>query len=38
MGVLVEIGIAKEITGQRRNRIFSYEAYLNILNEGGAPL
>lgn len=31
---LSELGIMKEITGRQRNRIFSYEAYLNILAEG----
>lgn len=35
---LVEIGIARELTGQRRNRVFVYDAYLNILNEGGEAL
>jgi len=35
---LVEAGIARELTGQRRNRVFSYKAYLSILNEGGEPL
>jgi Fic family protein len=35
---LVDAGIARELTGQRRNRIFSYDAYLSILNEGGEPL
>lgn len=35
---LVEAGIARELTGQRRNRIFSYDAYLSILNEGAEPL
>jgi Fic family protein len=38
MALLVEAGIARELTGQRRNRIFSYDAYLSILNEGGEPL
>jgi len=38
MAMLVETGIARELTGQRRNRVFSYDAYLAILNEGGAPL
>ena len=38
MAMLVETGIARELTGQRRNRIFSYDAYLTILNEGGEPL
>ena len=35
---LVDAGIARELTGQRRNRVFLYSAYLAILNEGGEPL
>jgi Fic family protein len=35
---LVATGIARELTGQRRNRVFLYDAYLAILNEGGEPL
>ncbi len=31
---LKDIGILREITGKRRNRIFAYQAYLDILNEG----
>ena len=31
-------GIARELTGQRRNRVFVYDAYLAILSEGGQPL
>lgn len=38
MARLVEAGIARELTGQRRNRVFAYDAYLSILNEGGEPL
>lgn len=38
MQILVDLGIARELTGQRRNRVFVYGAYLDILNEGGAPL
>jgi hypothetical protein len=34
MDALVQLGIARERTGQRRNRIFAYDHYLNILNEG----
>ena len=34
MGVLVTHGIAREITGKRRNRLFVYDQYLSILNEG----
>jgi len=35
---LVELGIAREITGGRRNRLFAYDAYLAILGEGMEPL
>ena len=35
---LVELGIAREITGGRRNRLFAYDAYLAILSEGTEPL
>ncbi|ROZ64865.1 Fic family protein [Ramlibacter sp. WS9] len=38
MVALVEMGIARELTGQRRNRVFVYDAYLNVLNEGGEAL
>ena len=34
----VEMGLVKELTGQHRNRLFSYPAYLNILSEGTQPL
>ena len=32
--VLVEMGIARELTGRRRNRVFAYDRYLAILSEG----
>jgi len=35
---LVEQGIAREITGGRRNRLFAYDAYPAILSEGTEPL
>jgi Fic family protein len=38
MLALVEMGIARELTGGRRNRVFVYEAYLGVLNEGGEAL
>jgi Fic family protein len=38
MQQLVKVGIAHELTGQRRNRVFSYDAYLGVLNEGGESL
>ena len=30
---LVKLQIVKEITGNRRNRIFAYESYLKLLND-----
>ncbi|NMM19479.1 MAG: Fic family protein [Rhodoferax sp.] len=38
MLTLVKMNIARELTGQRRNRVFVYDAYLHILNEGGEAL
>ena len=38
MESLIELGIAKELTGKARNRVFSYAAYLAALQEGGEPL
>jgi hypothetical protein len=35
---LVADGVARELTGQRRNRVFAYDAYLNVMNEGAEPL
>ena len=34
MDLLVEMKIAREHTGKRRNRLFIYDGYLGILNEG----
>ena len=34
MGVLAELGIAQEITGRGRNRLFAYGDYLEVLSEG----
>jgi len=31
-------GIVRELTGGRRNRVFAYDEYLKILNEGAEPL
>ncbi len=38
MDALLSLGIARELTGQRRNRVFAYQRYLDILNEGTEPL
>ena len=35
MELLVDLGIARELTGKRRNRLFVYDRYLAVLNEGG---
>jgi Fic family protein len=35
---LQRLDILNEITGRQRGRVFTYTAYLNILNEGTAPL
>ena len=32
------LGILREITGKHRRRLFAYEAYMSILNEGTEPL
>ena len=34
MDLLVTQGIVREITGKRRNRMFVYDQYLSVLNEG----
>lgn len=35
---LEQLGIVREITGGARNRIFAYDAFLEILSEGAEPL
>ncbi len=35
---LTSIGIVREITGRKRNRVYGYDAYLKILAEGTEPL
>jgi Fic family protein len=34
MGLLAELGIARELTGRKRNRVFVYDRYLALLGEG----
>ncbi|MBI5708743.1 MAG: Fic family protein [Candidatus Eisenbacteria bacterium] len=36
--VLVELGIVREVTGKKRHRIYRYDAYMKILDEGTEPL
>lgn len=38
MEQFIKHGIARETTGKRRNRLFVYDKYLSILNEGAEPL
>jgi Fic family protein len=38
MEALAKLNIAREITGQKRNRIFAYDRYLTILTEGTEPI
>jgi hypothetical protein len=35
---LGRLGILREITGRERRRLFVYEPYLQILNEGTEPI
>jgi Fic family protein len=34
---LCKLGVTRELTGHKRNRVFSYPAYIAILNEGTEP-
>jgi hypothetical protein len=34
MQVLERLGVARELTGKRRKRLFGYDRYVAILNEG----
>jgi len=38
MESLTTLGIAREITGRKRDRVFAYDRYIAILNEGTEPL
>jgi len=38
LAFLEDIDIVKEVTGKQRNKIFTYRAYLEILNQGTEPL
>lgn len=35
---LEQLGVVREVTGHKRNRVYVYDQYLDILNEGGEPL
>ena len=34
---LTRLRIARELTGKQRNRVFAYDGYLAVLNEGAQP-
>jgi hypothetical protein len=36
--VLLELGVVREMTGKQRRRIYSYDRYLEVLNQGTEPL
>ncbi len=38
MKVLTALRVARELTGRKRNRLFGYDRYMAILNEGTEPL
>jgi Fic family protein len=38
LDVLIEVGIVREITGKKRRRVYQYEGYMSVLNEGTEPL
>ena len=38
LGVLEGIGVVREVTGKKRHRVYHYDAYMEILNEGAEPL
>jgi Fic family protein len=38
MDLLVELGVARELTGRRRNRLFAYDGYVAVLSEGTEAL
>ena len=35
---LEQLGVVRELTGQRRNRVYAYQRYIDILSEGTEPL
>lgn len=35
---LAQLGVVSELSGQQRNRLYSYTAYINLMNQGTEPL
>ncbi len=38
LGEMEKLGLIREITGRKRDRVFAYWPYIEILNEGAEPL
>ena len=38
MDALVAMGLVRELTGKKRNRVFAYDKYLAVLSEGTEPI
>jgi Fic family protein len=38
LGVLMDLGIVREITGKQRRRVYTYGRYISLLSEGTEPL
>jgi len=38
LDVLAELRIVREITGKKRHRVYHYDGYMNVLNQGTEPL
>lgn len=38
LAALASAGVVRELTGRRRNRVFSYAPYVQILSEGTEPM
>jgi Fic family protein len=38
LAALMDLGLVREVTGRKRNRVFSYVAYLDVLRQGTEPL
>lgn len=37
LDVMIELGLVREVTAMKRNRIYEYTAYLELLNREGEP-
>jgi len=38
INTLEQLGVVREVTGHKRNRVYAYDRYLEVLSEGGDPL